>query len=78
MIERDGMDGFEGLDPEVGDTAVREVAASVERVETAERGVVRTIGAVDLLRSSVRVAKDFHMENGYVPKLRAIFRGDAA
>jgi hypothetical protein len=69
---------YEGLDPDVSDTAHRELEASTERAITAAQGVQRTAQVVTLLRAAVGEAKVLHQENGYVPRLRAIFRGDAA
>ena len=54
---------------------------TLERVQTpleaAEIGQVRTSQVVSEFRGIVAFAKSLYLENGYVPKLRAIFREGA-
>lgn len=69
---------YQGLPDEVETTARRELDASTERQVTAEVGTVKTDLAVGMLRAIVQDARTLHQENGYVPKLRQIFRGNAA
>jgi hypothetical protein len=58
----------------VADTAVHEREVAENRLRTAEIGVERTNMVVDMLLASVRAVNELHVENGYAPKLRAIFR----
>lgn len=43
-------------------------------LETAKVGAARTSEVVNEFRSIMNLAMALHVENGYVPKLRAIFR----
>jgi hypothetical protein len=60
--------------PEQKVVAHDERALAEERAHTAEVDAVRTSVVVDLLRAAVGGVRELHVENGYAPKLRAIFR----
>ena len=63
-----------GLPEEIGDTATRERAVAERRLIKAEQDRERTNAVVDMLLAAVRGVNELHVENGYAPKLRAIFR----
>lgn len=73
MSETQGTPDYE-LPEGVADTAVHEREFAEQRLRTAEIGVERTNVVVDMLLASVRAMNELHVENGYAPKLRAIFR----
>lgn len=63
-----------GLPDGVEDTATREMHLAEDRVRRAHEEEARSHAVVGLLAVALEGARDLHLENGYAPKLRAIFR----
>lgn len=63
-----------GLPEGVGETAERRHHQAEERLEIARTDSERTNFVLDMLRSVAAAASELHVENGYAPKIRAIFR----
>lgn len=60
--------------PEDMDTAKVERARADQRVESADEATQRTNIVLGWLEAAYAGAASLHMENGYAPKIRAIFR----
>ncbi len=60
--------------PSVGASASRERSDAEKRLYGAELDSVRSSVVVDMLDAAIRSVRELHVENGYAPKLRAIFR----
>ena len=51
-----------------------ELEIAEHRLYTAEQDTVRSSVVIDMLEAALRAVRELHVENGYAPKLRGIFR----
>lgn len=63
-----------GIPEELETTASVERELAEKRVTTADADAVRTSAIVGLLEAAFDGVRSLHVENGYAPKIRAIFR----
>lgn len=68
--------GEYGVPTEVENTAKRDRAAAEDNARTAVNNAITTGAVLADLRAAVGQSRRLHAENHYVPRLRAIFRGE--